>query len=90
MICEITAARPRFVVVVWVASSWMKLPEPGSPLFGWMQSFVAEHYRTVGVVDLISFDRTVYKWLEDAGRYEVQSDHYFTIFERVGEGAPPG
>ena len=89
MIREVTAARPRFVVVVSVAASWLEFPAQDSRLYQWMQSFLRTQYRSVGVVDLISPDLTVTRWLKDADSYAVRSVDFILIYELVGEGAPP-
>jgi hypothetical protein len=90
MIREVTAARPRFVVIVWVPTSWgTEWPAPDSRIYSWMKSFVLGQYKPVGVVDLISPSLTVYKWLEDATGYTVQSDFFIAVYERTGEGASP-
>ena len=49
---EIEAAKPEFVVIVRMNVSW--LPGPGCSyfLFAWADSYLRDHYRPVGLVDV--------------------------------------
>jgi hypothetical protein len=82
MIREIEASHPKFVIVVSVPMSWPVQPNSDKFIVGWRDNYVQGNYRLVGVVDIISFDKTVYRWYDDAEKYKVQSPTNVLIFER--------
>jgi 4-amino-4-deoxy-L-arabinose transferase-like glycosyltransferase len=82
MIREIEAAHPKFVVVVSVPMSWPVQLNSDKFIVGWRDNYVQGSYRLVGVVDIISFDKTIYQWYDDAKKYIIQSPSHVLIFER--------
>jgi hypothetical protein len=83
MIAEIEAARPRYVVMVNVETSWLR--DDGSPgrLFEWWDAYRG-HYRRVGVADMISEESTEYRWDDDAApeAYTPKSENYLAVYRR--------
>lgn len=84
MVAEIEAARPAFVVYVGSPLSW--LVRPGSPqhILRWAASYTSRDYRRVGAVELISADRSVVLWGEEAANYRALSPNFLWVFERRG------
>ncbi|MCH8313272.1 MAG: glycosyltransferase family 39 protein [Nitrospinae bacterium] len=82
MIREIEESRPGFIVVVNIALSW--LFQPGFPtlLTGWARGYVDSGYEISGVVDILSNEKTVYKWGEQARSYIPRSTHHLLIYKR--------
>jgi hypothetical protein len=84
MIKEIEGSKPRFFIAVNISMSWLARPASEKYIFEWAAGFIHEHYSLVGVVDIVSPDRTVYRWNSDAATYDVQSRDNVLVFERRG------
>ena len=82
MIREIEASAPEFVVQVVADESWLREPESPTRIFDWWSSYGPAHYRLVGIADIVSEDRTEYRWDVAAGAYQPQSDHYLAVYRR--------
>ncbi len=83
MIGEIEAARPEYVVMVNVYSTWMNDPDSPTRLFDWWDAYRGR-YRRVGVADMISEERTEYRWDAAAApeAYAPKSEDYVAVFRR--------
>jgi hypothetical protein len=81
MIQEIETAQPQYIVFVNIVTSW--LPQNTERLiFQWLDRYVSTKYRRVGVADILSADRTEYRWDKDAEGYQPRSQTYLTVFQR--------
>lgn len=83
MIHQIEEVRPRFLVIVQVPTSWLRKPDSPSLIFTWLSHY-AEAYRPVGVADILSFTETVYRWGDDARKYQPRSSARVWVLERQG------
>ena len=83
MIREIEAARPKYLVLVVVATSWFRQPNSETEIFKWMPRYTAEDFRLAGLVNIVSRDRTDYylPLSVDPGSIRL-SKYYLLIFER--------
>jgi hypothetical protein len=83
MIEEIEKARPKFVVVVNIAGSWVS-PRPDlSPLLkDWSQDYLNKEYEITGVVDNLSHEESVSMWSEEVKGYHTQSMYNFLVYKR--------
>ena len=79
MIREIEAARPEHLVFVQVATSWLAGPESEQHILEWSQTYVAEHYDLVGIVDLHE-EGTEYRWGVEAAAYPPRSTELMYVF----------
>ena len=82
MIGEVEAARPRFIVFTRIASSWFVTPTSNKFILTWLNGYLHKYYSVVGVADILSDDRTVYKWHDDARKYIFQSEWQMVVLER--------
>jgi len=82
MIAEVDEAKPRFLVLVNVPTSWLRRANSDSHIFDWMQSYTATGYDLVGMADLVSKDQTDYKWDSEAAGATPQSRYYLLVFRR--------
>lgn len=82
MISEIEANKPKFIIFVNIATSW--LPRNGSDrlVFRWWRYYREKFYKLTGLVDVIPGGETIYKWGEEAIGYEPLSKYTLSIFER--------
>ena len=86
MISEVEASSPKFVVVIMAPTSWLVQEDSVKYIFGWMPEYLRRNYSLVGVADIISDDRTIYEWYDDAKKYVVQSPNHVFIYERKLDG----
>jgi len=83
MIKEIESLKPKFIVAVNIDTSWLIRQESEKYIFGWFNDFIREYYSLVGVADIISPDKTVYRWKDDVKNYNVQSGYHLLVFEKA-------
>ena len=82
MIKEVESSKPKFIINVRVASSWLIHPGSEQYIFSWAGNYVKANYKLVGIADIVSPDMTIYKWHDEADHYTVRSPSYVLIFER--------
>lgn len=82
MIDEITAANPRFMVYVKTPNSWALRETASQLIFTWADWILATKYRQVGVIDIVSFEQTLYRYDDDARNYAPRSPVNVLIYER--------
>jgi hypothetical protein len=82
MAAEVEASKPKFIVDVRVAQSWLQHEKSETFIFRWLDDYIANNYNLVGIADIIRPDLTVYKWYDDTKNYRVQSLASLLIFER--------
>lgn len=82
MIRRIEGSRPKFLVVVNNPYSWLPRPESEDLIFRWFVAYYDRHFRTVGVVDLISPELIEYRWDEEAADYTPLSSNYVWVGRR--------
>jgi len=83
MIGEIETARPDYVVMVNVATTWMRDDDSPGRLFDWWDSYRGR-YQRVGVADMISEERTEYRWDAAAApeAYTPKAEDYLAVYKR--------
>ncbi len=83
MIHDVESARPEYVVVVTGGGSWAQ--RRGSPtlIFDWWRAYRAGHYKRVGLVDIISYDHTEYRWGGDVDSYGAPSPRTVVVYKRI-------
>ncbi|MEE9614494.1 MAG: glycosyltransferase family 39 protein [Thermodesulfobacteriota bacterium] len=79
---EIESARPEFLVFVNALSSWGVSEWPGGFIFDWFDEYRRKHFDLVGVVHIVSPERTVYRWGEEVSGYPPLSDNRLDIYKR--------
>lgn len=80
---EIKSASPKFIVLVSVYTSWLQQPNSEKYIFEWSDNYIRENYVLVGVADILSPEKTIYRWDADARNYLVLSQWNLLIFERA-------
>jgi len=84
MIREIEAAKPRYIVFVNVSTSWLVTRNSDTTIIKWTNEYLARHYRTVGLMDMISENETRSYWGKEAASIEPQG-YYVCALERKPE-----
>jgi hypothetical protein len=82
MIAQIETAKPEFVVFVNVSLSWLADPASDKTIFKWFESYCPQFYDLAGVVNIVSYGQTVYRWDEQAVNYTPASEFWVSIFKR--------
>ena len=82
MIAQLEAARPRFLVLVNVDTSWSRRAGSSLKLLDWAATTVDAHYRPVGLVEIMPGQPTRYVW-GDAAAAMPRSQAHVTVFERL-------
>lgn len=67
MIGELEAARPEYVVLVPVSTSWLARPESSKKIFDWWRQY-SRDYTQKGVAGVADDDETEYLWGADAAK----------------------
>jgi hypothetical protein len=83
MIQQIEAAEPKFLVFVNIATSWQATTTSETRIFDWFDQYYQQHYRVVGVIDIVDTDRTIYRWNKDVVNYTLRSNRpQLAVFQR--------
>ena len=62
MIREIEAAKPEYLVMVSIPSSWLLRPDSHMEIFSWARRYCREHYELSGRVDRVNGGESEYHW----------------------------
>ena len=82
MIQEIESARPKYLIFVNIPSSWLAKPESIKDIFEWSERYWHAFYEVAGIIDMVSWDQTVYRWDEEAIGYTPKSEFWLAVFVR--------
>jgi len=78
---EIVAARPAYLVLVSVPTSWSDGQFSMPPILRWSQAYTKQCYDLVGIAD-IGESRTTMVWDRDAAMYQPASPNVILTFKR--------
>jgi hypothetical protein len=82
MIKEVEKNKPLFIIVVKIRSSLGIRKDSPKMVFQWFDKYI-QHYQQIGIVDILSNDKTVYLWDEASLEYFSRIKDWrekFTIF----------
>jgi hypothetical protein len=82
LIREIEAARPKYIVVVNVKTSWLARSTSIQSVFNWYESYLKNLYQVAGVIDIIDDNTTRYLWDDQAAIYNPVSEDFVTVYKR--------
>jgi len=83
MIQQIEAASPRYLIFVSIGTSWLAKAESEKLILWWFNEYQRRYYRLVGVIDIISYEKTEVRWDQDAEGYIPTSSCWLKVFERL-------
>src|SRR6185437_14100405 len=86
MMREIEAAKPLFLVLVNMETSWGVRRDSIQDVLHWAPDYAARHYQLEGLVE-VRLDGSRAYWGRDAAR-EPQSAHYITVWRRDANASP--
>jgi Dolichyl-phosphate-mannose-protein mannosyltransferase len=81
MIAEIEQAKPKYIVSVSVATSWLAHPESDRTIFEWSAKYIGANYVLDGIADIVP-DATQYVWGADALQYQPKTRNVLMLFRR--------
>ena len=83
---QVEAGRPRFIVLMRTADQW--LSPVMDPVWDWTQRFLAEHYRPVGLIEVIVSGKSrrggQSYWGADLDINRPHPDEWVGVYERLG------
>ena len=82
---EIEHAKPKLIIFVNIATSWLVRPQSEEFIFHWNRNYVDQHYKLVGIADIISPNETIYKWYGDTRSYHPTGPNLL-VFMRKDQG----
>jgi hypothetical protein len=82
MISEIESAKPKFLILTTITPSWLRTPESKTRIFDWYGLYQKKYYDTVGIVDILFPQPTVYLWDKDSVGYLPKSKYRIFISKR--------
>jgi len=81
MIREIERARPKFLIFVVMADSWLQRPESERLIFTWANEYTAQNYTVAGFMNMVTPDKTDY-YFGSVPQSVPQLGKYILIYER--------
>jgi hypothetical protein len=87
MMREIEAAKPLFLVLVNMETSWGMRPDSIQDVLRWAPGYAARNYRLDGLIEL-RLDGSRAYWGRDAAR-EPRSPFFLTVWRRNADAPPP-
>ncbi len=85
LIREIEATRPKYIVKVYVDTSWVDTVWKESSIqsiFDWEERYIRAYYDLVGYIDIINPKTTIYLWGKAAAGYSSQTKNFVTVYKR--------
>jgi hypothetical protein len=81
MINEIENARPKYVVLVKMADSWLRRPDSDTALISWFQDYAARSLKIVGIVEPGVRGEIRYRW--DEPHMQANDRSLIIVFENT-------
>jgi hypothetical protein len=82
MIRQIEAVQPKYLVFVKVTKSWLVSPNSEMLIFNWFEKYQQKYFDLSGIIDIISSDKTIYRWDSEVRDYSPQSTNVVYVFRR--------
>ena len=82
MIQEVRTAQPEYVVLIDSLSLWAERSEGKPTVFSWWGGYGPGHYDIVGMADIVSENRTEYRWGAAAARYKPETDFIVAVYKK--------
>ncbi len=82
MVRDIEAAKPKYLVIVNLPSSWGDASLSSRRLIEWGEGYAARKYDLVGTIEIVDFNTTRYFWDDQATDYVPVSDVFLSVLKR--------
>jgi hypothetical protein len=81
-ISHVESILPKYMLFFRIGSSWLVKTNSDMHIFHWLKEYTEQHYRPVGIVDLVDLYDVRYKWGSETLGYTPFSENAIFIFER--------
>ena len=78
---DVEKTKPRYFVFFNHPISLLIQQGSDTSIFDWANKYINEHYKLVGLIDMVNGPRSIYKWYEEAQNYKPTSQTIIYIFE---------
>jgi hypothetical protein len=82
MIRDIESIIPAYLVFVNVPQSWLVRPHSHTVIFEWFNRYQRDFYEIAGIADIVSYEKTEYRWGTEAKKYVPRSPFWLTVLKR--------
>ncbi|HZV80807.1 MAG TPA: glycosyltransferase family 39 protein [Geobacteraceae bacterium] len=82
MIREIETAKPKYIVMVNIVSSWFAFRPSISTIIDWGEKYAREKYVVAGIIDIMDYDTTRVLWDENIKGYKPEAVDFLTVLKR--------
>lgn len=79
---DIEKAKPRYLVFYNHGISLFVQPNTDKYIFEWVNKYVTENYRIIGVADMVDGQQTTYAWNEQLNGFQPKGQNVIYIYER--------
>jgi len=83
---EIERAKPKYLVFVNIYTSWLANVRSERYVLEWLRVYLKKEFSLVGVVDILSSDRTEYRWDSEAANYAPRSPYFLCVYKNNTAG----
>jgi len=83
MIHDLSTARPKFIVMTQIITSWLPRRDSDTTIFQWANQYLSANYVCVGVADIWSLEHTEYTWDDSGVKAGPRSNFNLTVFRRI-------
>ncbi|HVN38194.1 MAG TPA: hypothetical protein VMW19_08500, partial [Myxococcota bacterium] len=88
LIAQIEEARPKYLVLAKVWTSWLHPLDSRPQLEQWIGRYLPQYYDPVGMVEIFQDQPAHYQWSEQASLQAPTTENYLVVFRRkeIGDG----
>lgn len=79
---SIEEMNPNYLVYVFHPISLLVQPNTDTYIFEWVNKYINDNYKLIGLVDMVDGYRSVYKWNQELVDYKPMSQSVIYVFER--------
>ncbi|PBQ33952.1 hypothetical protein CNR22_19945 [Sphingobacteriaceae bacterium] len=79
---DVEKAKPRYLVFYNHGISLFVQPNTDKYIFDWVNKYVAENYKIIGVADMVDGQQTTYAWKEQLNGFQPKGQNVIYIYER--------
>ena len=86
MASEIEKVEPKYLVFANIPPSWLANVRSERYIFEWLREYLEKKFSLVGVVDILSSDKTEYRWDSEAANYAPRSHYFLCVYQNKTVG----
>jgi hypothetical protein len=86
MASEIEKVEPKYLIFVNIPTSWLANAGSERYILEWLREYLKKKFSLVGVVDILSSDKTEYRWDSEAANYAPRSPYFLCVYKNNTTG----